>query len=441
MLSPNYVSPRSVQVNFGIQHQFGRNTLFSLDYVHNETTHLLLGVDRNHVGDASNLNINNAVAAINRTLAANAPACGQVRGSTSIAGVTCYLSRVHGASIADFAVNGLDSSGTFANPAAAFPGDNPALGQGIFYEPIGDSRYRAVDVSVRSDIQQPVRGIKHMSIQASYSWSKYESNVPTGMSSGGENFLPNAADWNSPNHYFGPSAEDRKHQLSFGPILDLPRGFRLGILGHIASPLPLTLFLPQLNGGGVPGEIFRSDVTGDGTVGDIAPGTKLGDFGRGIAVQNLNAYINNYNSSAANRVTPAGQALVNNSLFTQTQLLQLGAVTPDVLSAPPGNVGPSWLKTVDLRLSWPFKFKERYTIEPSVSAFNIFNTANFDNSTNLLSGVLQATPGSSLNGTSSLAAGCTGSSTCRAADRIGPGSGVFSEGSPRELEFGLRLTF
>jgi Carboxypeptidase regulatory-like domain len=439
MLSPNYVSPRSLEMNFGLQHQFGRATVVSIDYVRNSGTHFLLGVDKNHAGDASNFNLNNAVAAINRTLAANAPSCGQVNASTSIAGITCYLRQVRGASISDFAVNGLDSSGTFAHPTAAFPGDNSSLGQGIFFEPIGNSRYRAVDISVRSTIDHPVRDVRNVNLQASYSWSKFQSNFPVGNGrASGQDVLSNAADWDNPNGYFGPSGQDRTHQLTFGPILGLQRGFRLSILGHIDSPLPLTAFLPQLNGGGVPGEIFRSDVTGDGTVGDVVPGSNIGGFRSGTLATNLNNLINGYNTNIAGHLTPAGGALITNGLFTQTQLLQLGGVAP-ALASVPTNAEPAWLRTVDLRLSWPYVFKERFTIEPSVSAFNVFNSANFDSSTNLSSGILQPASGFSTNG--GLGLGCGTASSCQSANRIGPRSGVFSLGSARQFELSLRLTF
>jgi hypothetical protein len=221
-----------------------------------------------------------------------------------------------------------------------------------------------------------VRRIETMNLQASYSWSKFQSNVPvgSGKSSG---ILPEAGDYNHPNAYFGPSGQDRAHQLTFGPILGLQHGFWLSILAHLDSPLPLTVFLPQFNGGGVPGEIFRSDVTGDGAVGDVVPGTNIGSFRSGTSVSGLNAVINNYNTNIAGHLTPAASALANNGLFTQTQLLQLGAVTPALANAPP-NVEPAWLKTVDLRLSWPYEFKEGFTLQPSVSVFNVFNFANFD---------------------------------------------------------------
>ena len=84
--------------------------------------------------------------------------------------------------------------------------------------------------------------------------------------------------------------------------------------------------------------------------------------------------------------------------------------------------------------------RERFTIEPSITAFNIFNFANFDTSVNSLSGILQAAPGSSVNNVTGFSTNCP-TGTCRTGDRIGPGSGIFSLGSPRELEFGLKVRF
>ena len=58
-------------MNIGFQKQIWRTTLFSVDYVRNVGTHYLIGYDTNHVGDASHLNTNAALNAINNTLAAN----------------------------------------------------------------------------------------------------------------------------------------------------------------------------------------------------------------------------------------------------------------------------------------------------------------------------------------------------------------------------------
>src|SRR5258708_34936957 len=89
--------------------------------------------------------------------------------------------------------------------------------------------------------------------------------------SGGDYSLMNvAADSNRPHRgHFGASGLDRTHQLTFTPTADLPHGLRLSMIAHLASPLPLSAYLPQQDGGGVAGEIFRSDITRDGTVGDL----------------------------------------------------------------------------------------------------------------------------------------------------------------------------
>ena len=86
-----------------------------------------------------------------------------------------------------------------------------------------------------------------------------------------------------------------------------------------------------------------------------------------------------------------------------------------------------------MTFAWPIKIKERFTIEPSVSAFNVFNFANFDGPTNKLLGILNGgTSAAFLNGATS---------SNRASNRIGVGSGVFALGAPRQMEFGLKFVF
>jgi hypothetical protein len=458
-LAPNYITPRSFQWNVGFQHQIARGTVLSVDYIHNMATHFLLGVDANHVGAARNLNAANGLAAINATVAAAGCAPASSAGASSQAAVNCYLAATPTASIADFANNGLDASGTLPNPAAAFPGINPAVGFGEVFRPIGDSRYDALQMSLRSNVEHPFRGVAQMNLVFSYAYSRLDSNYPytvnTGSQvSGDQDFLNPAVDWDHPNRYFGPAAQDRTHQISFGPVLQIAhRGPLVSFIGHMDSPLPLTMVLPQVGGGGQAGEIFRTDVTGDGTFGypageggDIVPGSNVGSFGRSISPGSLNSFINNYNTKYANQLTPAGQELVTSNLFTQAQLTALGAVTPTLDHAPQGNIGMGWLRSVDFRFAWPLKFKERFTVEPSITAFNIFNFANFDTSVNSLSGILDSSalgvtaPGVAVNNVIGFSSNCS-AGNCRAGDRIGPGSGVFSLGSPRQLEFGLKLSF
>ena len=88
------------------------------------------------------------------------------------------------------------------------------------------------------------------------------------------------------------------------------------MIAHLASPLPLSAYIPQQDGGGVAGEIFRSDLTGDGTVGDLLPGNmKIGSEGR-YSVDNVTKAIQFYNTNFAGKLTPAGEALVNAQFFT-----------------------------------------------------------------------------------------------------------------------------
>jgi hypothetical protein len=121
-------------------------------------------------------------------------------------------------------------------------------------------------------------------------------------------------------------------------------------------------------------------------------------------------------------------------------LTTLGAVTPTIQTPPASNVGLSWLKSLDLKLARPIRVTEGVALEPSVSVFNIFNFANFDGPQLLLSGILDASPGRAVNNATKNCGSIPGLCTAHAS-RIGPGSGVYSLGAPRQLEFGFRVTF
>ena len=454
LLAPTYQTPRSLQMNIGLQKQLWPSTLFTADYVRNVGTHYLIGYDTNHVGDATHLNTNAALNAINATLGSNplslgcAPAASA--GASSQTAVNCYLAAVPGASIADFAGHGLDSGGQFLAGApaslfgltpdtgAAFPGINPLVGRNTMFFPAGRSLYSGVQLSLRTHLTNPVRGVLGGSLQFTYTHSSFRSNFAGGLAD--QDLLPLAADFNHPAAFFGSASQDRKNQFSLGSILDLPRGIRLGLVAQVASPLSQTLFVPS--SGGVAGEIFRSDVTGDGSFGgqsqtgagsygDILPGTNIGSFGRAVKDSSLNTIIQDYNTHFADQVTPAGQALVNAGLLSRSQLVRLGADSPTIAAPPAGSVGLAWMKTFDLTLARPFRMGDRFVVEPSVSAFNVLNFANFDSPGNRLSGILNGTVGS-VNGTSA---------TDRITNRIGSGSGLFTLGAPRQIQFGIRLTF
>ena len=483
LLAPGYKTPRVVHMDFGLQHQIGERGAFSIDYVREIGTQFPLGIDTNHVGDAGFLtdgsNVNRSLNtykaeldAINATLAAKPASAGCApalfAGSSSKAAVDCYLANVPGATITDFARHGLDSSNAYCGsfpcsvlqtPAnlrqqqAAFGGINPAVGSNIMYFPAGRSVYQGMHLAYKTSIANPTRRVGRLDVAIAYAWSRYRTNIAEPNGSGGDYSVMNVAeDYNRPHRgHFGASGLDRTHQLTFTPTAELPHGLRLSMIAHLASPLPLSAYIPQQDGGGVAGEIFRSDITGDGTVGDLLPGF-IGSTGK-YSTSKLTKSIAFYNSNFAGKLTPAGSALTNADLFRGDQLVSLGAYSPFICSNVPPLLQPcqalpghyaqaTWLKTIDLRLSWPFRIGERVRLEPNVSVFNAFNFANFGGAGNQLSGVLNGAPGTSLNNASS--AGFCGSSTtfCTSRqDRVLAGSGTYANGAPRQMEFGVRITF
>ncbi|HXZ14000.1 MAG TPA: carboxypeptidase regulatory-like domain-containing protein [Candidatus Sulfotelmatobacter sp.] len=465
-LAPQYKSPRAVQMNVGVQREIRPGMVLSVDYLRNVGLHYLVGIDANHSGDVAYFNQGAALQAIGATNATfGCP-------GTNAAAINCAISSAvvspftgnPGASMVDYASNGLDSAadlGVGSCPTAlgfscAFQGINPGLGEAVFLYPGGRSVYNALDVKLVDNVKSPMPGVKYLNFQFAYSLSRFVNcgaslNTSAGTSPGAadQDFINPAINNRTPCSLIGPSALDRTHQISFGGYADLPFGFRLSTIFHFDSPLPASLAVP-VSGLGA-GEIFRTDFDGDGTVGDPLPGTKYGAFMRTVGPGDLNVLINNYNNTVAGQLTPAGQVLVGDGLFTPAQMGvgnanclnnpafknsginngALCAVAPLVPTAPPGEVGLYWLKVFDVGLAWEGHVKERLTIEPSATFYNVFNFANFDIPGNVLSGLLTGTPGT-VNGTTY----ATGNSV-----RIGNGTGVFNFGAPRTIEFGLKFTF
>ncbi len=423
---PGYKTPRSLQMNIGVQRQLRQGLVLTVDYLRNVTTHTLLSVDANHVGDIRYFNKSAAQAAITKTLSD----CGASSIDQGIA--NCGLT------MANFAGNGLTSPGLDFGGACpfsygcAFGGINPAAGALPFLYPIGRSVYNGLDMKLNQDWKSPMRGLHRINFQVAYSLSRFVNNGGSNPSSPGnsdQDFVISAIDNRNPLRFTGPSLLDRTHQLSFGGVADLAGGFRASVIAHFYSGLPITLQVPNTGAGA--GEIFRTDFTGDGTVADVLPGTKVGTFNRDVSTGGLGGLITNYNNTVANQPTPAGQVLISSGLFTLAQLQALGGVAPTVQTAPAGEVGVGMLRAFDFKLSWPHKFGERLTIEPSVGFYNLFNFANFDLPPNVINGLLTGSPGS-VNGTTQ---------ADRITNRVGLGTGVFALGAPRAIEFGIQISF
>src|SRR5262249_4982280 len=267
MFAPNYRTPRSLQMNIGLERQLGKGVVLSADYIRNIGTHTLLGIDVNHVGDVRFFSKSAALAAIARTNAAFG--CGT---GTSAADINCAINA--GATIGDYAGLGLDSgtnvcgggaqaagacvhkvNGVDTNIIPAFGGINPQLGVNQMLFPAGRSTFNAFETSLRANVAHPFGGLKAMNWIISYSLSRYNRSALD------SDFVNPAVDNNHPTASMGPNGLDRTHQFSFGGTIDLPGSFRFGAVGHVYSPLPQDILLP----GGGAGGIFQTDVTGDGS--------------------------------------------------------------------------------------------------------------------------------------------------------------------------------
>jgi len=461
LFAPDYKTPRSLQINAGIQREIRHGMVFSADYLRNVETRTLIGVDENQQGNVSTFNLGAAQAAIAATLAA----CG----ASSINGAISACPGLHpatatspvgGATIGDFAGNGLstaaDVAGVGCNQSVAagglgrpcaFGGINPNQANMFFLFPEGISKYNALQMTLKQNVTNPMRGVKAANFQVSYSLSRFDNSggiQATGTpGDNDQDFVLQAADNNNPSRYFGPSLLDRTHQISFGGYVDVPMGFRIGLISHFYSPLSSSIDAPNT---GSAGQIFISDFTGSGalgTGGTPLPGTKFGAFDRSVNAAGLTQLVNNYNQNVANNPTPAGNLLVTNGLMTVSQLQALGGVAQLVCPPPPtsapgcvnsagSQVDFGWLRATDLKLAWRHTIAERFTIEPSVGFYNLFNFANFNLPPNTMNGILFGPGSGSINGTTR---------ADQESFRVGNGTGVYSLGSQRQIEFGLRLTF
>ncbi|MBS1840398.1 MAG: carboxypeptidase regulatory-like domain-containing protein [Acidobacteria bacterium] len=431
VFDPNYRSPRSWQMNIGIQHEIRPGLVFTADYIRNIGEHYLIAIDRNHSGSARSFNQANAIAA--RDAAQTANGCPTGSGQSA-----CMITALGQAGAqAAYSGAGLDSNiaVTGGGPCnfCAFPGTNPVSGNagavGVLdmLEPVGRSVYNGLQTKLVQRVNHPFKGLKSADFQISYSLSKFVSQVQD------QDFINLATNNDNPLQFTGPNALDRKHQFSFGGSFELPWFTRLSFIGHFYSPLPQNILLPELTSGG---EIFASDWLGSGlgsgAAGEPVPGTQIGQFGRGTSAASLQNLINNYNSTSAGTLTPAGKQLVSNGVLSQADMTALGWVMPTLPSTTAGAVNFPWLKSFDLSLAWPIPVlhEGKLKITPSVSAFNLFNFHNAFLPGNLASSTL-GNPNSIGMVTSATSAPFLASFQ----------SGTYALGAPRQFEFGLKIDF
>jgi hypothetical protein len=437
LISPNYQTPRTVQMNVGLRHELRPGLVFNFDYVRQVTTRSLLGTDVNQGGAADTFSMANALAA--RDLAQTQNGC--LAGTNQ---VSCMVAKLGPIGALDaYGAAGIGGpaqvTGGAPCPYCAFPGLHPNLGVNVVDLPVGRSVYSGLLVSLNQEITNFSRGVRSASFRFSYSHSR---NVSQGQDS---TIALLANDYANPDRFTGPDALDRTHQVSIAANFNLEHSLQLSFLSRFASPLPVTLRFPQEAGGA---EILVTDWNGDGSTGDVLPGSTVGAYMRSWKPGSLVQLIQSYNTNIAGSSQPetaSGNALINAGVFSLPELQSMGGVLQP-LAAPVSHLaGLGWFKTFDIRLGWQHQLGERFTLTPSVSFYNVLNFANFDmpgyvqsgilnfGSGSLMPGATLVQPQNTVGGNSSFANGRT--------NRTSLQPNMNASGAPRSLEWGLKLSF
>jgi hypothetical protein len=232
------------------------------------------------------------------------------------------------------------------------------------------SHYKALLVKVDK------RFSRRTQFQASYALSSNVGFNGTGNGFNKDNWFEN----------FGPLDTDRRHILNVAGVIELPLRLTLSFLCSASSRAPFTAYLQNL------------DLNGDGTNGDVLPGTRVNQLNRGLAKSELNKLADLFNQQFAGTRTGRGQTIAKLALPDSFQL------------------GDHYV-TQDVRLSRSWHVAEHVKATLFAEAFNVFNIANLSGH----SGNLQLTSN-------------FGQPTTRA-------SQVFGSGGPRAFQFGARISF
>jgi hypothetical protein len=184
---------------------------------------------------------------------------------------------------------------------------------------------------------------------------------------------------------YGPLNTDYHHILNVSSLVQLPKQFELGTFITYVSRPPFSVYLGGL------------DFDGDGTFGDLLPGTKVNEFNLGLGKADLQRLVGAFNRTYAGKTDSQGTPI---PLVTLPAHFEFGDP----------------LVTQDLRFSRSLPLGEHIQLGLIGEVFNVFNIANLSGrSGNLLSrGFGQPK------------------------SRI---TQVFGSGGPRAFQFAVRLSF
>jgi hypothetical protein len=184
---------------------------------------------------------------------------------------------------------------------------------------------------------------------SSWAWSSNVGTPGSGVQNPYTAFAPlglNLNQWHQPNR---PLVLDYTHIVNLAGVVELPRHFELGLNFSYSSAPP---FSPTVGSG--PTGI---DFNGDGTTGDLLPGTVLGQFNRGLGKADLARLVTQFNQTYALKKDAQGRIIPR-------------------ITLPNSYALDHNFQALDLRLSRTFVFRERWRLSLIGEVFNLYNAAN-----------------------------------------------------------------
>jgi hypothetical protein len=251
------------------------------------------------------------------------------------------------------------------------PGVQCSNGQMTFWTPSARSVYNAALVRLDK------RFSRRYQVTASYAFTDQH----------GYNGIVDLDHWNAS---WGP--QGARHLLNVSALVDLPWGFRIGILSQTSSKGP-----NMANIGGV-------ELTGDGTTTQPLPGLSYNCLNRGCGRSDLERSVTDWNQNYAGKKDALGKTI------------------PQVLLPTSYVLGDNF-NSQDVRLTKTFTVRERYKFSVFAEGFNVFNIANLGGYNFNLD---QVTPTNQVF------------SFGRPTSRAGQ---VFGSGGPRAFQLGGRFEF
>src|SRR5262249_29358251 len=143
----------------------------------------------------------------------------------------------------------------------------------------------------------------------------------------------------------GPLPNDYTHIVNLAGVTRLPWHFELGMNFSYSSAAPFSAYI-----GGI-------DFNGDGTTGDLLPGTTVSAFNRGVGRAELLRLVAQFNQTYAGTTDSHGRSIPR-------------------LALPQSYAFGDNFHSLDLRLSRSIAFGERWGLSLIGEVFNLYNKAN-----------------------------------------------------------------